>query len=229
MRYFQFRHLLVLLLLLPLCAPAQMISNIDMDAIKAATQSKSSDYYYPKLVKRMQKFDPDLSGEDYKMLYYGHVYADTYSPYGMPENELVDLFRENKFEEAVKVGKKLFEADPVNIRLIRYLSLSYKRLDQMEECERLIRHYRGLVKVIDESGLGMTIENAMVVTCAMDEYDLLGYLGLESVGQSLIGHTDLQEINPKGQQLEEGQEPITKLYFDVQLPFRQLSKELEGR
>lgn len=229
MRHFKFRHLLLLLLLLPLCVPAQVISNIDMDAIKAATQSKSSPHHYAKLVKRLQKFDPELSAEDYTMLYYGHVYADTYSPYAMPEDDLVDLFREKKFEEATKVGKKLFATDPVNIRLIRYLALSHKRLDQTEECNRLLRHYRGLVQAIYDSGDGASIETAMVVTCALDEYDLMGYLGVSSISQTLIGHTDLQEINPEGQQLAEGESPIAELYFDVQLPFAALARELEGK
>lgn len=228
MRHLQFRCLFVLLLLLPLCVPAQVISNIDMDAIKAATQSKSSDYYYPKLVKRLQKFDPELSAEDYKMLYYSHVYADTYAPYAMVENDIVDLFREKKFEEAIKVGKKLFDTGPVNIRLIRYLALSHKRIGQTEECNRLLKHYTGLVRTIYESGDGASIETAMVVTCALDEYDLMGYLGVESLSQSLIGHTDLQEINPEGQQLAEGEAPIAELYFDVQLPFAAMAKGFEG-
>jgi hypothetical protein len=222
--------LLTWMLLLPLGIFAQHPA-IDLHAIQKATQQKKSEFYYPKLAKRMQAFDPELGQAEFQMLYYGQAYTDAYTPYGDDdETELMKLFRQADYKEVLDLGKKSLQANPANLRTLRIMLLTHDRLGDTIQAQRYADHYFPLIQTILHSGDGQSLETAMVVVRAQDEYDVLNYLGLESVGQSLIGQTDLQNINPEGQPLREGEVPITELYFDVSLPLNHLHRQLsKGR
>ena len=54
----------------------------DYKGIKRMINSDESEFYYPRLMERYINFDTTLTLQDFRLLYYGFLFNDRYSPYG---------------------------------------------------------------------------------------------------------------------------------------------------
>lgn len=210
-----------------LSAPAfsQKVSNIDFDKIEKNIK-KSGNLQYKSLLKRYHNLDTTLTQEELRHLYYGEVFQKSYSPYGSATKEKIfnEKYKNESFEEAISIGKELLKEGGVNIRLLFRLAVAYAAQDQMNKARPLAILYFNLINVIYESGDGKSIETAFVVTKVADEYDLLYEMGLRMTMQSLVGVTDVMTVDLESQELEEGEEAIEKVYFNVSKPLEHIGK-----
>lgn len=210
-----------------LAAPAfsQKVSNIDFDKIKKNIK-KSGNLNYKSLLKRYHNLDTTLTHEELVHLYYGEVFQKNYSPYGSAAEEKIfnEKYKNESFEEALKLGLAIHKGGNVNVRLLFRIAIAYLAQDQMEKGRPAAILYFKLIDVIYQSGDGKSIETAFVVTKVADEYDLLYEMGLRMTMQSLVGVTDVLTIDIEAQELEEGQEPIEKVYFNVSKPLESIGK-----
>ncbi len=206
---------------------SQDFLEINMEDIKEKTTDDLSYLYYPILLERFSEFDETLSQEDFKYLYYGYFYTDMYSPYGGHEKE--DLFFEHyydkEYDEAIIVGQEIIAEDPINTKLLFKMVICYYQTEDKEMSDKYAALYYGLLQIIYYSGDGLSEETAFKVINVSDEYEILSELGLQSAGQALVGSCDRLTIDTENQEVEEGQEPIEELYFDVSLPFEYLNKQ----
>ncbi|MBK7639492.1 MAG: DUF4919 domain-containing protein [Bacteroidetes bacterium] len=110
----------------------QRISNIDFDSIKLETNNAASPFYYDSLLVKyfnfqdVPQFDYDtLTPHEFKLLYYGAVFQPFYQPKDETENEskFLDLYKENKFAEAIPFGVLGVKENPMNLSLIHKVAL----------------------------------------------------------------------------------------------------------
>jgi tetratricopeptide (TPR) repeat protein len=222
--------LITILFLYAPCFYAQTIVNVNFDEVKRITQDSSSSAYYPKLLNRLRELDTTLTLSDFKLLYYGNVFTDNYNPYDFGtkrEDRFNELYKAGNLKEALAEGKQLFEEHPVNIRLLYRLMNCCEALNEMELGQKFANCYFGLIYTILGSGNGNSIETAYVVTRVPDEYSILNHLHLNSIKQALVGYTDVLTINQKLQKKVKGKKKVKELYFNVQMPYQQLSKMLK--
>lgn len=228
-----FRQKFVLITILFLYAPcfyAQTIVNVNFDDVKRVTNDSSTSAYYPTLLSRLRQFDTTLTLSDFKLLYYGNVFTDSYNPYDFgtkKEDRFNELYKAGNYKEALTEGKQLFEEHPVNIRLLFRLMNCCEALNEMELGQKFANCYFGLIYTILGSGNGNSIETAYVVTRVPDEYSILNHLHLNSIKQALVGYTDVLTIDQKLQKKTKGKKKVKELYFNVQMPYQQLSKMLK--
>src|SRR6185295_3639357 len=92
----------------------QKISNVDFDDVKSKTQDSSSSQYYPLLLERFRNLDSTLTESDYKLIYYGNTLDSAYKPYWKSDNEkeFMKLYNQEKYQEAIPVGKKVLDENP---------------------------------------------------------------------------------------------------------------------
>ena len=207
---------------------AQKISEIDMDLIKKETQDSLSPTYYPTLIDRLLAFDTTLTKHEYQLLYYGNVFYKSYNPYGnaKQESEFMLLFKKQDYEEAIPLGKQVLQENPVNIDIIFKLMVCYHQLDKKVMAKKYAKNYYAFLETIYNSGDGKGIKSAYVVIKVSDEYAILGDLDLKIVQQALRGTTDVLTISKgsRGNANKKKKKRIKELYFNVSLPFAQLSK-----
>jgi len=204
----------------------QKILSVDFDAIKIEIQNSNSTNYYPLLVERFSNFDSTLTFNEYKLLYYGSTFQDNYSPYGTNSKE-TDFYKEynNKnFKAAIPIGEEILKENPINIKLIFKLMVSYHQLDEEIKSKNYARNYYRLLDVIYNSGDGKSIKTAYVVIVISDEYQILSDLRLFNTSQALFGVTDILTIDTKNQKIEKGKKKIKELYFNVSKPLSNLSQ-----
>ena len=221
--------IVVLLLALYQSSYGQKISNIDFNEIKLAIQDSSSIYYYPLLLERFQRFNSVLTEWEYKYIYYGNVYCDTYNPYGLSDNnekKFRELFRQSKFDEAIPYGQEIIRRNPINIQILRLLTTCYHEIGDKSNAEKYANMIFPLLNAIYESGDGSSVNTAYVVVMVSDEYEILGALGLTIKNRRTLYEqkTDVFKISSIGQKPQKGQKKIKELFFNVSKPlgsFRQ--------
>lgn len=209
----------------------QQLSNINFDEIQSQTQDSSSPFYYPLLIQRFLQFDTTLTERDFKFIYYGNVYTDKYTPYGTKEDEkkFTELYKKEKYQEAIPLGQKALLENAVNLNVLYKLLVCFHALGDKATAQQYANLYFGLLGEIYRSGDGESVETAYVVIKINDEYQLLNELELQSVGQSLLakGPTDLLTIDTKNQKKVKGKKKIKELYFNVAKPFGHMAKQFK--
>lgn len=109
---------------------SQKISNVDYDLIKKEVNDSSSFYYYPKMIELFNR-NLTLTPEEYIFLYYGNIYYKNYNPYGYGDiaSEFKKLVRSEKYAEAIPLGKKVLETNPINLDVLYKMLICYHYLE----------------------------------------------------------------------------------------------------
>ncbi len=180
---------------------------------------------YQTLLKRVMSFDRTV---DYRALRLSYAETSDYNPYGddkAKKDEMFEALRNKDYEKAVLAAQAILEKKFVDIEAHFVSSIAFR---EMKNSERYNFHHfvtRGLVDSILDSGDGKTPETAFIVIETGEEYTLLGMIGFEVVRQSLIksdGHSyDKMEVKHR----KTGEPAI--LFFNVDIPFRWLNKQLK--
>lgn len=207
------------------CGISQKVSNIDFDEIKKLTQDKLSSKYYPTLMKRFKEFDTTLTENDFQLIYYGSVFGENYFPYGLSDDKsFFDAYYKEKYQEAIDLGLKLLEKDPINLKIIFKMLASYHILGNLDFAKKYSFIYSGLITEIYKSGDGISKETPFVVMKISDEYEILDANNLKSGSQALVGVTDVLSVTSK-----DPNKPFEyeELYFDVSKPLEHLSNQFK--
>ncbi|MCB0754306.1 MAG: DUF4919 domain-containing protein [Flavobacteriales bacterium] len=208
-------------------AQAQVISEVDFDAVNRNIQDPKSDYYYQDLVDRMMAHDTTLGLADYHHIYYGSAEVEGYSPYG--DSDKLDVFKEKlsagAFDDALDVGVKIWKSYPGNIESVYNLLICADAMQNKPLAQQYANHYFAFLEVIYRSGTGRSIEDAWVVMRVRDEYLVLNDMGLERSQQALLdGPTDEMTLTKESRKKMKKKDRVKALYFNVAKPFESMSK-----
>lgn len=205
----------------------QKVLTIDFDQIKAKITDSKSAYYYPKLIRRFTDGDTNLTMNELQCIYYGSVFSEKYSPYGLNENEdkFNKLYRDEEYKKAIAYGKKALKDEPVNLQLLFRMLVCHDVLKDKKNAQHYADMYFPLLQTIQSSGDGQSMQTAYVVTRVSDEYELMAAFELQQTSQSLVGDTDVFTLDPDKQTSEP---KIANLYFNVALPLDYLHQQFSG-
>lgn len=200
--------------------------KLDFKEIEKEVMDKNSAHYYPKLIERFLMHDTSLTENENRLIYYGNVYSKVYSPYitSDEEKKFLKYYYAKKYKKAIPFGQKVLNNNPVNVKILLKVMVSYSALKDSVNTAMYADMYFDLIDVIKHSGDGKGFGTAYVVINISDEYELLKYKDLIPTGQSLSGETDIISIDTEHQKTEPGKEVIKMVYFDVSLPFGSLKR-----
>ncbi len=170
---------------------AQRISTVDFDAIRRAVSDTASPYHYPRLWRRLLDGDRTLGPKEYRHLYYGQVYQDSYDPINAGlfdrEREYFASERGGEWPRAADAARDLVRRDPLNLKYNRMAAASLLATGDSAAARGHLRRWRLLVDVILASGNGRSDATAYVVTRVPDEYQVLAHLGLATTAHIFRG------------------------------------------
>lgn len=214
----------VLVLLLFNFSKAQKIEfkAPDYSSIQRNIEDKKSEFYYPKLLKKLKENDTLITREQYRHLYYGYTFQPDYEPYKIDDNfeEMTKFYRGDVSEKDLPKGIKLFrealEKNPLDLRAMNYLAYMYHLNKDEATAKKLSRNFHGLLEAFLSSGDGLKCETAFHVISVSHEYVLMNMFQMESKSQSYDGKCDYQEF-------EKDKYKIAGLYFDVSKLYGKMS------
>lgn len=203
------------LIIMAVPAQKQEFRAPDYSIIKKNIEDKKSEFYYPELLKRLQRNDTLLTGNQYRHLYFGYTFQKEYKPYKTSNKaeEMTKYYRgEGITEKDVPAGIKLFrealEENPFDLRAMNYLVYMYRLVKDENMAQKTASNFHGLLGAILASGDGMKCETAFHVISVTDEYVLLNTFQMAMKSQSLTGKCDYIVF-------EKDQYKVPGLYFDI--------------
>lgn len=198
----------------------------DYKVIKKEIQDENSQFYYPSLFERYQDSDTTLTLQDYRMLYYGFLFHDSYTPYGHSDyvDSLNAIFNKEiitieDYKEIIRFEKLILDEFPFSLRDIYTLSNVYYQIGDTVSTIKLDYKLNMLVETILSTGDGKKEKTAWHVISVSHEYDILSYFGFQFGGS--------QSLTQKGcdyLEVADNDYNIKGFYFDVNMI---LSKEAE--
>ncbi len=194
----------------------------DYNEIEKLTKDEGSMFYYDNLFSRYMNNDTTLSLRDYRMLYYGNFFQDSYKPfYHSPQADSIKLLLTNNeelttrdWEELVRLGTANLQQNPFDLKGINIVWVSHKTLGDTIEARFYFDKLKKLVQTILASGDGLSEETAFHVLNVAHEYDIINILGYEFGGDQQLtdNHCDYLSLKHNDDQLQ-------GLYFDVKQVF----------
>jgi hypothetical protein len=171
-------HFFLLLVLFSVFGFSQK-SKIDLKSIEKNLKNPDSPYNYEKLIFKYKGYPKSLDSIEAQYLYYGRNFRDDkISTLDDSFKELADAFKQNNFEECIKLGKVLYDKDPTNLDILLVLLRAY---DSMKDGNNFMHHlnqFRSLTEGIKNSGDGTSEKTAYLVNSVGDEYILLNILNI---------------------------------------------------
>ncbi|PIF47528.1 uncharacterized protein DUF4919 [Chryseobacterium sp. 52] len=190
----------------------------DYSLIQKNIEDKSSEFYYPNLLKRLKQNDTLLTANQYRHLYFGFTFQKDYKPYEISkkDKEMGKYYRgedisEKDMPKGIKLFREALEEDPLNLRAMNYLAYMYHLTNDDATAKKIAGNFHGLLSAILTSGDGLKCETGFHVISVSHEYVLLNMFQMESKSQSYDGKCDYQEF-------EKDQYKIPGFYFDVSKP-----------
>lgn len=189
----------------------------DYTQIEKIIQDEYSEFYYPKLMERYRNSDTTLTIQDYRILYYGFMFQDAYSPYGT--SDYVDSVRQvfskdslqpDDFKTVIRFQKKILEEHPFNLRDLNTLTFAYYQIGDTISTALIYFKLDKIIEAILSTGDGETEYSGWHVISVSHEYDLLNILGFEFGGMQTLTNNqcDFLKVN-------DNEYGIQGLYFDV--------------
>ena len=201
----------------------------DYDQIEKETKDETSEFYYPNLMARFVECDTTLTKDEFRYLYYGYVFQDTYQPYAVSvyDDQLSKYFKSSsinpeEYDTVLDLCTKSMEENPFNLRALNFLSYTYHLKGDEEMAKKTSRKFVNVIITIMYSGNGRTCETAFHVIAVPHEYELMKMIQLRAKGQALEGNCDRLD-------LEENNLELKQLFFDISKPFSSIRKSLENR
>lgn len=187
----------------------------DYESIKAAVSDESASTYYPKLMKRYLAGDVSLNADEFRLLYYGHIYQDNYDPYSpaMEHNALnVYLQKETLDEKDCDIIINYTNISmidyPFNLHHLRMAIYALHLKGDHTEADKRIKMLNGVIDAILSSGDGKSMRTAFHVIYTPHEYEIVNILGYNAEYQTLNNIWDVISISKNN-------DKVPALYFNV--------------
>ncbi|WP_320051932.1 DUF4919 domain-containing protein [uncultured Acetobacteroides sp.] len=190
----------------------------DFAKIKETISNKETENYYPKLLERLSNNDSLLTDEQYKLLYFGYVFQDSYDPYWTPKyaKTLAEYYRKPTLEKSdcdsiIKYCKLSIADFPFDIQQLKMLGYAYHRMGDKENEKIWYRRFARVIATIMSTGRGLSCENSVSVIVINHEYELLKQFDFRLLRHSSTkDKCDYMELQPN-------KSNIAGLYFDISI------------
>jgi hypothetical protein len=219
------RKLLVFIFLMYSSHLSAQFEKINRKKVQDKISDSTSLFYYPRLVERLNNNDTTLSGEEYRLLYYGFALQKEYSGYAdHRKKEMVESINGGDYQKAIELANETLKEIPVSLSANYYKGYAMFKQDSSNYSYTLFRNkYYQLRKAIISSGDGFKCETAFKTIFVADEYDVMyNYFEIpKHFSQSLVYPCDRFKIEPSQYYKND------EIYFDTSDSFQSFQKTME--
>lgn len=154
-------------------------SKIDFKNIEKDLKNAKSPYNYDKLIFKYKGYPKSLDTIEAQHLYYGRNFIqDKVSTNDDGFKKLTDAFKDQNFDDCIKLGKVLYDKDPTNLDVLLILLRSYDSKKDGNNFMYYLSQFRLLADALKSSGDGKSEKTAYLVNSVGDEYILLNMMNI---------------------------------------------------
>ncbi|WP_345991041.1 DUF4919 domain-containing protein [Chryseobacterium sp. Chry.R1] len=154
-------------------------SKIDFKSIEKNLKNPESLYNYDKLIFKYKGIPKSLDSIEAQYLYYGRNFES--NKLNTSDNDfksLAEAFKNNNFDDCIRLGKILYGKDPTNMDVLLILLRAYDSKKDVSNFTHHLAQLRLLADAIKNSGDGKTEKTAYQVNSVGDEYIFLNILNI---------------------------------------------------
>jgi len=140
----------------------------DYEMIRSDIQDSTGRYFYPQLLKRYLSYDTTLTIDDYRHLYYGYIFQESYKPNWESPNDkkVADIWENTKWsqkdrDEIIVLSNQSLNYFPFDLRNINWLVGGYSLKGDYRKAKMESIRFAGLLKAIMSSGDGKKCETGI--------------------------------------------------------------------
>lgn len=192
------KKLLLTILLAATCAllcPAQKIlpqlkrEKPDMQQINREINDRTSEFFYPRLMKEHLANDTTMKVEKYRRLYLGYTLQEDYNPYRehpVPDHiktlyDKCDKMTRQEADSVIKYAHAVLDDKPFDLYQMLYLIQAYRVKGKTNLASIWNTKLNYILMAIISTGTGTSPDNAWWVMMPQHEYFLLQFLGFKPV------------------------------------------------
>lgn len=154
-------------------------SKIDFKSIEKNLKNAESPYNYDRLIFKYKGIPKALDSIEAQHLYYGRNFeTNKLTTSDEDFKSLAEAFKNNNFDECIKLGKVLYGKDPTNLDVLLILLRAYDNKKDISNFTHHLAQLRLLADAIKSSGDGKSEKTAFIVNSVGDEYIFLNILNL---------------------------------------------------
>jgi hypothetical protein len=154
-------------------------SKIDFKSIEKNLKNAESPYNYNRLIFKYKGIPKALDSIEAQHLYYGRNFeTNKLTTSDEDFKSLAEAFKNNNFDECIKLGKVLYGKDPTNLDVLLILLRAYDNKKDISNFTHHLAQLRLLADAIKSSGDGKSEKTAFIVNSVGDEYIFLNILNL---------------------------------------------------
>jgi hypothetical protein len=223
------KWLFTLLFLVPgaLAISQPSFQKVDREMVKGMVEDTSAATYYPKLLTRFNSFDSSLSGQQYRLLYFGFVFQSGYEGDQDDKRTAIQAALTNKdYELAERICDSVLAGDPVSLSANYQMALTLYLKDRQDPAYRKYgNRYKHLLDAIVSSGDGLSCNTSFKTICVHDEYEVMyNYYSINEIsGQRLSYPCDIISITPSVSF------PSKEMYFDTSESMMIMDQIMSGK
>ncbi|MCH5328760.1 MAG: DUF4919 domain-containing protein [Coprobacter sp.] len=193
------RHILCLFACLaafarPVSAQEEIAMDIpNLKKIEAAIRDFDSDMYYPALMKRYAENDTTLTLDEFRHLYLGYSFQESYNPYRISPHieKLMPLYTlhehtEKECNDIIKYATRAIEDFPFDLRQINMLIYAYRQKGMNNTAAIWEYKLRSIVNAILSTGDGKSPQTAWYVIYPTHEYDVVNRQGFTGAKYNFV-------------------------------------------
>lgn len=156
----------------------------NFEEIRRAINDRTSDYYYPRLMKEFEANDTVMKLDKYRYLYLGYALQEDYNPYRSSTQSIEESLRHDRArltpaecDEIIATANHALQDNPFDLQQMSFLiqALRQKRQDNLADIWQYKFNY--ILMAIVSTGTGIDQDNAWFVIEPQHEYILLNTMG----------------------------------------------------
>lgn len=152
-------------------------SKIDLNKIKKEVSDQKSIYFYEKMVYKFQGLPKSIDSLEAIHLYYGRNFiSKKISTNDEAFKNLLDDFKQEKYDEVIVKAKNLLFTDPTNLDLLMVMLQCYDRQKDFKNFSHHYSQFQILTRAMLDSGDGKSEKSAYLVNSVGDEYILINVI-----------------------------------------------------
>lgn len=191
----------------------------------AAADFSNPDYY--ELVKKLKNNDMNINFQALRLSY---TKTQDYKPYGADDSAKDAAFaalNKKNFAEAASQAELAMENNFVDLNAHMMCRIAYREMGNSKKYNFHNAVLKGLVDSLYASGDGTTPEKAIVVISVPEEYFLLNANGLKSIRNTLFTQNSHNYDKMDVENKTTGEKTV--IYFNIDIPYNWLNKNLQKR
>lgn len=164
----------------------------DMSQIKRETTDRTSEYFYPRLMREHLGNDTTMKVEKYRRLYLGYMLQEDYNPYRehtLPQHIKALYQKQGKFtrqeaDSVIKYAHRALDDRPFDLYQMLALVQAYRVKGKTNLAAIWNTKLTYILMAIISTGTGLDEKGAWWVMTPQHEYFLLRYLGYTPKGHT---------------------------------------------